>query len=579
MNRQEHTQALRRFGPIVLGAVLVAGLAVLYASNAHDRPVYMSDTMAYIAGARSIAALEGYKAGGAPMTMFPPGYSTLLAIPAAMGFTSIRAFKILNLVVSVLGLLFMYFAVRRVVGRSQSALLMLLVGVFFPWVYYTSAVTSDIAFSAWVGLFALTGARYVAGIVGSPKSRPPGDPGPSARMEGDAVRSRVPGDNMSLPGHVPDPGTHTNFLDLWLFSLVTAIAPMIRLAGIGLLPSWAYAVFIAGGAGLRALRERRWKDLLARVAAGVLVLIPLAWWFVRNRVLTGATSSYDLGLTPEYVLSLQKIGITEFTFMTKFWVNVRGYLHILLVPDQVGIARVSELPMWVRVAAAVPWLLAAIGWVRSLLKPVSRFFAVIFLFYFGMLLNHVWYDIRYLLPVLPFFFLFLYEAVRLCLGLGCALLRIFSKSPERRTALVYVLGVIFLAACVLANVAFTVGGPKGKALRSPRYKGDIQRLYDACLFVRDSESPGSVLIGAGAGFTPLWCERPVRSVLSMVDKDRQLRSTDLPEDIGFIILDETKFMPYRQEYLDPLVQANEERLDKAFHAGDTIVYRVQVKDD
>ena len=159
------------------------------------------------------------------------------------------------------------------------------------------------------------------------------------------------------------------------------------------------------------------------------------------------------------------------------------------------------------------------------------------------------------------------------------MLRIFSKSPERRATFVYVLGVVFLAACVLANAAFTVAGPKGKALRSPRYKGDIQRLYDACLFIRDSESPGSVLIGAGAGFTPLWCERPVRSVLSMVGADRKLGSMQLPDDIGFLILDETKFAPYRQEYLEPLVKAAAERLDKAFHTGDTIVYRVHVKDD
>ncbi|NQT91291.1 MAG: glycosyltransferase family 39 protein [Lentisphaerae bacterium] len=517
---------------MIVGVLLVLGLAGLYLSCAHDRPVYMSDTMAYIAGAKSIAALQGYRAGGVPMTMFPPGYSTLLAIPVSFGFSTIRAFKILNLVVSILGLLCMYFAVHRAVGRFQAALLMVLVGVFFPWVYYTSAVTSDIAFSALVGLFVFSGARFVS----SQKTA-----------------------------------------DLWLFSVVTALAPVLRLAGIGLFPSWAYAVFLSGGAAFGALRERRWKDLLGRVAAGLLVLVPVAAWFIRNRVLTGSASSYDLGLTPEYVLSLQKIGITKFSFMTKFWVNVRGYLHILLVPDQVGIARVSELPMWVRIAAAAPWFLVAVGWVRCLLKPVPRFFAVVAACYFGMLLNHVWYDIRYLLPVLPFYFLFLYEAVRMFLGIGASMFRVFSRSPERRATLLYILGVVFLSVCVLANVAFTVAGPKGKALRSPRYKGDIQRLYDACLFIRDSESRGSVLIGAGAGFTPLWCGRPVRSVLSMVGKDRKLRSMTLPEDVGFLILDETKFAPYRQEYLEPLVEANPDALDVVFHEGDTIVYRMQTE--
>ena len=82
------------------------------------------------------------------------------------------------------------------------------------------------------------------------------------------------------------------------------------------------------------------------------------------------------------------------------------------------------------------------------------------------------------------------------------------------------------------------------------------------------------MVAGGAGFVPLWTGRGVQSILRQVGEDRELASTDIPAQVRFLLLDESKFAPYRKKYMAPVVEANAGRLNEVFRQGDTIVYEV-----
>jgi hypothetical protein len=100
----------------------------------------------------------------------------------------------------------------------------------------------------------------------------------------------------------------------------------------------------------------------------------------------------------------------------------------------------------------------------------------------------------------------------------------------------------------------------------------VQRLYAACQYVKQRPEPGKVLVAGGTGFVPMWSGRPVVSVLTWLDRERNLKIGPLPPDVAFVILDESEFAPYRSKYLEPLVDANANDVDVVFTSGGTLVY-------
>jgi len=488
----------------------------------------MSDSATYIACARSLAAFEGYNCGDVPQTYWPPGYPVLLSVPIALGTDSVLALKIVNVVVAAIVMVVFFLVLNRFLRRPEAFLLVAVVGVFFPWVYYTHAIVSDITFAAAVGLFLLAGYRY------------------------ECTRS---------------------WRHFWVFTIVAMLAPLVRSAGIALLPAWGFVVFLSGGAFFGEIRSRQWKSVTGHVAMVPVVLLGVAWWFGRNMLLAGAFTTYSVGTTPEYALSLAKIGITDFGLWTRIMVNLRGYVHILVVPDQVSIDRVGSLAAPVRLACYAVSGLVIVGWVRCLVRRACRFAAVTYACYLALLALNTWYDIRYLLPVMVLHFLFIYEGVSFFVELVWRPGLHFGK-PELRAKAIAALKYAFLVLCLLANLGFTLFSSKGAALRSREQKPHIQRLVEACRYIRESETPGRVLVAGGGSFVLAWSGRTVCSSLQLLDADRELKTMELPGDLAFVLLDESKFAPYRQEYLEPLVEANKDRLQEVFRTGDTIVYRV-----
>jgi hypothetical protein len=493
----------------------------------HERILFMSDSLMYIEGARSLAKGLGYTANGSPITIWPPGYSLVLSMLVRVGLDSVVAFKVLNVILSLTVVLLSAMTFRRLIGNVNAWVMALASSLCFPWVYYTQAILAEMLFSVAVWLFLLAGVSFMV-----------------------TLKRKW----------------------FWVATFAAMLAPVIRMAGVALWIPWLWiSVLAAGRAGRGSGWFRSWVGWGGSV---LLVATPLLLFYLRNLLLSEHMTGYALGVSPEYALSVKKIGITEHTLLTRLWVNLRGYTHIFIIPDQVGIARLTHLSWTVSAGCLSMWVLVGAGWVYLARTREGRLIVTLTLVYLSLLLLNIWYDVRYLLPLFP--------VIVAGLGIGCGFLL---AGIQRLTGFPWLFNgkgylrdlssrvTLILVAFSVLNLAFIAVSPQARKLRDRAYADELQRLYEACRFIREQPAPGNILTGTGGGFVEMWSGRKVVSVLSMVDKQSgSLSSTNIPDGVRFILYDETNFSPYRKTYLDPIIQLHKTRLQPAFGVGKTLVY-------
>lgn len=512
----------------VMAIVIFLVLIGLSMSFLHDRISYFSDSKVYLKCAESLSSGKGYAHNGMPEATWPPVYSILLSALMFVGVDNIASFKIMNILMGLLALVFWWRHLRCLSDRMTGVLVVFASGVFFPWIYYSHAILAEMLLVLFVSLFFYSAYRYVEKEKTS---------------------------------------------DLAWMTFAAMMAPVTKMAGVAFLFGWVYVVFLRDFRILRLIIRKQWRILFVLLTAVIALITPLGIWCIRNWLLTGSPTGYELGITSEYLYSIEKIGVTDPTLLKRILIAVRGYSHILLIPDQTGIARIGNLPVVVNVACVSISLAVIIGWIRALTIKMHRIGALFFALYGGLLILNSWYDIRYLLPIIPLYFFYLADGivlvtmpiVKFVTARFPALSFFNDESLPRR---------IMLAVFIFAFCAFTIFSPQARRLRSPQYGTVIQRLYKACEFVRNSQTMGNMLVAGGAGFVPLWSGRKVVSLLGRLDEDRALISFDIPDNVGFLLLTESKFAPYREKYMEPLVEANTNRLTEVFRDGETVVYRV-----
>lgn len=131
-------------------AAITLGSVVLVAVASRSGVGISPDSVAYVAGARGL--LDGHGVvdiGGAPLTIFPPGLSLLLASLGALGVSLTTAGLVINLI-SVAAVVLLTFAVaRRTLGSDVAALAAAaLVGVAPATVDTASMLWTELAFTA-----------------------------------------------------------------------------------------------------------------------------------------------------------------------------------------------------------------------------------------------------------------------------------------------------------------------------------------------------------------------------------------------------------------------------------------------
>ena len=509
-----HTAVGRNGLWMVLLLLLAGGMSLTFL---HDRLPYFGDSVVYLEGARSLAAGEGYRSGTDWQTAWPPGYSAVLAVWFTVAGDSIAGVKGLNLLFALLACGLFYDGLRRCFPPVIAWWSVLAAAWYLPWIYYTQAVLSDMLFTVLVAWFVWGGCRY----------RERGRPG-----------------------------------DLALAALAVMWAPLVRMAGVALIPAWMGLALFPGPeqrGGRVPAGSRTW---LMRGALFTGMLVPLAGWIIRNLDLTGRWTSVATGVTPEYVASLAQVGITQYDWWVRLAVNLNGYLHVLVLPDQSGIARIGDLSWVIRAGCLVMAACLVTGWVAACRRPAGRFPTLALVPYAGMLAIHNWYDVRYVLPWFP---------VLMVLGAQGVSRWVAVLLPERLAQRVTV--CLLFGWCLAWLVVNSISGPAGR-LRSPVYSEPVQRLESACRAIRESGLPGDVLVCGGGGFISLWTGRRVVSLDAQIGPDGTLKAFNIPPGIAFVLSGEGEFVDYRRRFMEPFLDANRGRVEVFHREQETTVYRV-----
>lgn len=301
------------------------------------------DSIAYIAGARSILAGQGYReawlASNQPVTHFPPGFSTVLALVGLGGLDPLRGTRLLNSLlfganIFMLGLIGWRMTRSKVAGGSL-AILFLLNGALFR--VHTTAMSEPLYIFFTLAAF-LSFSEYFA------------------REEKASVRF------------------------LLLTSVLTAFAYLTRYAGLALFATFLVCLFIL---------HDTWRKRV--IGAGIFLagFIPFVLaWGVRNRLLTDNATNRTLVYHPILSENIQ-LGISNFA---AFLLPVDAWRHVLIkVPNLFSVILASlviVLLIWVvgkglkkffKPATATPEVLSFIGtlyifgYLASILSSMTLF--------------------------------------------------------------------------------------------------------------------------------------------------------------------------------------------------------------
>ncbi len=237
---------------LTLGIIALAGtFLVLYATP--QGLGLFDDSIAYIAGARSLLAGQGYRAAWLAsnkfVTHFPPGFSAVLALVGLSGLDPLRGTRFVNSLlfggnIFLFGLLAWRMTRSKITSVAAAFLLLINPALFY---IHTTAMSEPLYLFLTLAAF-LAFAQYLEG------------------------------------------GSKHPLVFLTLAALLSASAYLVRYAGLALCAALFVALIILHDA---------WKKRLIRAAAYLIGFIPLALaWALRNRLLTDNTTNRALLFHP-----------------------------------------------------------------------------------------------------------------------------------------------------------------------------------------------------------------------------------------------------------------------------------------
>lgn len=246
------------------------------------------DSIAYIAGARSILAGQGYReawlASNGPVTHFPPGFSTVLALVGLSGLDPLRGTRLVNSLLFgansfLLGLLGWRMTNSKVAGVLL-AILFLLNGQLFR--VHTTAMSEPLYIFFTLAAF-LSFRHYF-----------------SEEQNQSTARSAKAKEPKTLSALRVRSGSNSFLL---ITAVFTAFAYLTRYAGLALLATFLVSLFILHGA---------WKKRLASAGIFLAGFIPFALaWGIRNRLLTDNATNRQPVYHPITAENIQ-LGISNF---------------------------------------------------------------------------------------------------------------------------------------------------------------------------------------------------------------------------------------------------------------------------
>lgn len=323
------------------------------------------DSIAYIAGARSILDGQGYReawlASNQPVTHFPPGFSAVLALVGLSGLDPLRGTRFVNALIFGINI-FMLGIIGWRMTRSKAAgivlaILLLINGQLFR--VHTTAMSEPLYIFFTLAAF-LTFSQY---FVSEDK----------------------------------------NSIKFLLFtSILTAFAYLTRYAGLALLATFLVSLFIL---------HPTWKQRLTSIGIFLAGFIPFALaWSIRNRLLADNATNRTLVYHPVTAENLQ-LGLSN---VAAFLLPVEAWRRELIKIPNLFAGILSIL-----VVMLLIWLLAK-AW-KKFFQPESQtpdvlsFIATLYIFgYLASILSSMtWFDastkfqLRILAPVYVSLFIML----------------------------------------------------------------------------------------------------------------------------------------------------------------------------
>ncbi|HNB36543.1 MAG TPA: phospholipid carrier-dependent glycosyltransferase [Anaerolineales bacterium] len=283
------------------------------------------DSIAYIAGARSILDGQGYReawlASNQPVTHFPPGFSTILAIVGLSGLDPLRGTRFVNALVFganifLLGLIGWRMTQSKIAGILLGVLF-LLNGQLFR--VHTTAMSEPLyiffTLAAFLAFSNYGFQQFTAGQAGA--------------------SSRTP--------------------KVWLLltAILTAFAYLTRYAGLALLATFLVSLFIL---------HTDWRARLTSAGIFLAGFIPFALaWSIRNRLLADNATNRQLVYHPITAENIQ-LGISNiaaFLFPVEAWRR-----------ELVKIPNLFAFVIVILVLILLAWVIAK-GW-KKLIQPTSE---------------------------------------------------------------------------------------------------------------------------------------------------------------------------------------------------------------
>ncbi|MCB0117797.1 MAG: phospholipid carrier-dependent glycosyltransferase [Anaerolineales bacterium] len=287
---------------LILGLLALSGtFLILYAT---PQGLGLSDdSIAYIAGARSILSGQGYReawlASNQPVTHFPPGFSTVLALVGLSGLDPLRGTRFVNSLlfganIFLLGLIGWRMTSSKVAGIVLSVLL-LLNGELFR--VHTTAMSEPLYIFFTLAAFLSFWHYFSFGNQGE--------------LTAKSAKGAKKKDNLRVPNGF-----------LVLSAIFTAFAYLTRYAGLAVMATFLVSLFIL---------HNTWKKRLTSAGIFLAGFIPFALaWGIRNRLLADNATNRTLIYHPITAENIQ-LGISN---AATFLLPVDAWRHRLInVPN------------------------------------------------------------------------------------------------------------------------------------------------------------------------------------------------------------------------------------------------------
>ena len=337
--------------------------------------------------------------------------------------------------------------------------------------------------------------------------------------------------------------------------LATAFTNHIRSSGIALLVGFVVHLFI----------KRKFRAAMTLFSGFVLLSIP---WALRNRAM-GSGLSYVDWLLVRDPYQVESGNVTIFELLQRVWYNARLYFGSI-IPQAVF---PHGEPEGSRGPGLLGFLLTGLpmlaGIIIRLVKKSSSYDWCIF-FYFGLMLlwPSSWTDVRFALPVLPFFILYLFQGYR-------ALAGTISKSIRPYLAVLLFL-VLFAASLAQAASSWS----RNIEMQSAYRKGDHLAGYDpawrsfftAAEWIKASTPENSIVVSRKPSLFYLSAQRKTFCYPFTANRDSVLKVIDRADYVMVEPVSGTG-----QRYLIPAIQPLLDKKYKIIYAnGNPPTYVLQI---